>query len=557
MKYGRTGPYFAENLIIFFYKFNRICSTLWRDVKNFDFYKFEDFGVNTGNNIVTTNGRFQLVANMFNGINIQWIPQAALKLIPSSEGGLQEYLDHDYVDVVVLFGDLLDGKYHAVNRHFKKFLALSPRTGASMIVFDDSDTSSAAEAVVDAAWGYQGMLPWTIDTVLIQENVFAMFTDKLKEKLASVRVGYGDDKLADISYPNCQALSVRQARTVRRAKDQGIEVYSPDLPTDVFAPTLLIGAKAYSNYVIVGGERDGCVTLLPFRSIDEAVNLTNNTRHGFGASVWTENVGLANEVAAKVTVGNVWLNGHGLIAPDVTFVSLKDSGAGYFGGAQGFREFTEEPKSLDASGKEGGAVIDLRVGTAINVAVGAGARWSKRAFLDRVNALREVADGLGGCFAGKFADELRRCVIDKAEWGTSSRPGYVVTPWTNARGVVAIDLESDQDSNASLLARALARGNAVIALNRYPRNPIYAEISKGLPSGLLSVFPHTVEMELVCANHKALNLFLSPLPRAAVAGQSVADSKNLTIKLTGDINWRLVFPKNVWYSVGRSLTCDL
>lgn len=125
-------------------------------------------------------------------------------------------------------------------------------------------------------------------------------------QIKETKVGAGNNKMVDISYVGETCLS-KLNKLIDLAKLQGIEVFQAAEDTNSFTPTLLIGGKVNTNRVL-GADEDqdvNVVTVISFRSIDEAVNLANNSRQGLAASVWTENIGTINEVARKLRVRNV------------------------------------------------------------------------------------------------------------------------------------------------------------------------------------------------------------------------------------------------------------
>lgn len=131
-----------------------------------------------------------------------------------------------------------------------------------------------------------------------------MFLSKLKTKLGTTKVGLGNNKMVDISSTSETSFN-KLKKLIKSAKDQGIEVFQASENSNTFTPTLFVGGKVSTNKVLSAEEDQDAnvVTVIAFRSIDEAVNLANNTRQGLAVSVWTENVGTVNEVAKKLKVG--------------------------------------------------------------------------------------------------------------------------------------------------------------------------------------------------------------------------------------------------------------
>lgn len=170
---------------------------------------------------------------------------------------------------------------------------------------------------------------------MVQEDVYAEVIKKLKGKIEKLRIGNGTDALADISYPMKNDI-VKLERKIKDARNQGIDVYVPNTQTEKFQPTLFIGMTVYNNNVIEEN-KNVCpaATILSFRTPKESVALANNSKQGLGASVWSENISLVNEVVRQLNVGNVWVNSHGIIKPNVPFTTYKSDGIGYVGGSNG------------------------------------------------------------------------------------------------------------------------------------------------------------------------------------------------------------------------------
>lgn len=118
-----------------------------------------------------------------------------------------------------------------------------------------------------------------------------------------MKVGLPHDKTTDIVYRSIDNFTKLQ-KVVASAKAQGIEVFQANGDKKQWCPTLLIGGKVQTNNVLKtrGELKTSALTVLAFRSVDEAVNLANNTRQGIGATIWSENIGNINEVTKKLNV---------------------------------------------------------------------------------------------------------------------------------------------------------------------------------------------------------------------------------------------------------------
>lgn len=143
-------------------------------------------------------------------------------------------------------------------------------------------------------------LPWSVKNIFIQENVFGNFTRKLKHEISQLKVGSSDKKNTDITYPNTETLEKLNEIT-GKARSEGVEVFQTS-GVNNFVPTVFIGPNVFPNNVIKEDLNVPLVTLNSFRTISEAVTLSNNTRQGLGISIWTESTSLVHEIVDKLKV---------------------------------------------------------------------------------------------------------------------------------------------------------------------------------------------------------------------------------------------------------------
>lgn len=138
-------------------------------------------------------------------------------------------------------------------------------------------------------------LPYSVRNVFVQEDILSIFLRILKEHLNKLKLSVSYEKIADITYPSGRnVLLLKQA--IQRAKQDGIEIYQPENSSGDYVPTVFIDCAPDT-------ETDAPFAVISsFRTINEAVSLANNSKQGFGAIIWTENVSLANEVAGKLKV---------------------------------------------------------------------------------------------------------------------------------------------------------------------------------------------------------------------------------------------------------------
>ena len=243
-----------------------------------------------------------------------------------------------------------------------KKLTLELGGKSPFIVFDDADIDSAIEGIVDAIWFNQGQVCCAGSRLLIQESVEKRFIEKLKRRMSKLRVGDPLDKAIDIG----AIVDKKQLDTIEgfisTGEAEGGDCWQPDisLPKEGFfcKPTLFTNVQPASTIVIE--EIFGPVlAALSFRTPSEAVSIANNTRYGLAASVWTENINLALDIAPKLKAGSVWINCTNMFDAASGFGGYRESGFGREGGIEGLwdfvkpvweREFSAKPFPVTAAG---------------------------------------------------------------------------------------------------------------------------------------------------------------------------------------------------------------
>ncbi len=208
------------------------------------------------------------------------------------------------------------------------------------IIFDDADIDSAIEGLVDAIWFNQGQVCCAGSRLLVQEGIAEDVYARIKARMAKLRIGDPLDKSIDIG-----ALidPVQQARiTAMLAANAEGETHHAPIPLPeqgcFFPPTLITGLSPASP--LMQDEIFGPVLVATsFRTPSEAVELANNTRYGLAASVWSENLNLALDIAPKLAAGVVWVNATNLFDASAPFGGLRESGFGREGGWEGLTAY--------------------------------------------------------------------------------------------------------------------------------------------------------------------------------------------------------------------------
>ena len=223
-----------------------------------------------------------------------------------------------------------------------KRLTLELGGKAANIVFEDAALDQAIEGVVNGIFFNQGHVCCAGSRLLVQEPVFDVLMDKLKERLQTLRVGDPLDKNTDVGAINSRAQLRRIEELVASGVQEGAEMYQPDcaLPERGFwfRPTLFTGVS--QSHRIAREEIFGPVlSILTFRTPEEAVEKANNSPYGLSAGVWTEKGSRILWMAERLRAGVVWANTFNRFDPASPFGGYKESGFGREGGLQGLEPY--------------------------------------------------------------------------------------------------------------------------------------------------------------------------------------------------------------------------
>ncbi len=229
-----------------------------------------------------------------------------------------------------------------------KALTLELGGKSPYIVFDDADIDSAIEGLVDAIWFNQGQVCCAGSRLLVQEGVADRFHQKLKQRMDGLRMGDPLDKCIDVGaiIDPVQLAAIKEL--VAGCTDGQVYHAACAVPQGCYyPPTLITGLSAASR--LMQEEIFGPVLVsMTFRTPDEAVELANNTRYGLAATVWSENVNLALDIAPKLKAGIVWVNATNLFDAAAGFGGLRESGFGREGGWEGLLAYLKPSQAAKA-----------------------------------------------------------------------------------------------------------------------------------------------------------------------------------------------------------------
>jgi aldehyde dehydrogenase (NAD+) len=249
------------------------------------------------------------------------------------------------VDKIAFTGSTEVGK--AIRRSIAgsgKRLTLELGGKAANIVFEDAPLDQAVEGVVNGIFFNQGHVCCAGSRLLVQEPVFDALIDKLKARLETLRVGDPLDKNTDVGAIDSRAQLTKIEELVASGVEEGAEIYQPDcvLPERGFwfRPTLFTGVS--QSHRIAREEIFGPVlSILTFRTPQEAVEKANNTPFGLSAGVWTEKGSRILWMAEHLRAGVVWANTFNRFDPSSPFGGYKESGFGREGGLHGLEPYLE------------------------------------------------------------------------------------------------------------------------------------------------------------------------------------------------------------------------
>jgi len=215
---------------------------------------------------------------------------------------------------------------------------------AANIVFEDSPIDQAVEGVVNGIFFNQGHVCCAGSRLLVQESIAGAFVHKLQQRMETLRVGDPLDKNTDIGAINSREQLNRICALVESGVAEGAKLYQPScaLPSRGFfyRPTLF--TEVTQSHRIAREEIFGPVlSILTFRTMDEAIEKANNTMYGLSAGVWTDKGSRILRMAAELKAGVVWANTFNKFDPASPFGGYKESGFGREGGRQGLLDYVE------------------------------------------------------------------------------------------------------------------------------------------------------------------------------------------------------------------------
>ncbi|MEO8452566.1 MAG: aldehyde dehydrogenase family protein [Gemmatimonadota bacterium] len=273
------------------------------------------------------------------------LPPGVVNIVTGDGRTGEALVTHEGVDKIAFTGSTEVGRaIRAATAGSGKKLSLELGGKSPFIVFEDADLDSVVEGVVDAIWFNQGQVCCAGSRILVQEGIADHLTAKLRARMETLRMGDPLDKSIDIGAIIAPVQLEKITALVARGVAEGATLWQPSWSCPMeglfYPPTLFTNVSPASTIAQV--EIFGPVVVsMTFRTPVEAVELANNTRYGLAASVWTENVSTALDIAPQLKAGTVWINCTNMFDAAAGFGGYRESGFGREGGREGLWEYVK------------------------------------------------------------------------------------------------------------------------------------------------------------------------------------------------------------------------
>ena len=273
------------------------------------------------------------------------LPEGVVNILTGAGATGAALVGHDGVDKVAFTGSTEVGK--AIQRTLAGSgtrLTLELGGKAANIVFEDAPLDQAVEGIVNGIYFNQGHVCCAGSRLLVQESIAEPLVDKLKRRMATLRVGDPLDKNTDLGAINSRAQLDKIQELVAVGEAEGAEAWQApcELPSRGFWFRPTVFTHVAQSHRIAQEEIFGPVlSVLTFRTPDEAVEKANNTPYGLSAGVWTDKGSRILELATRVRAGVVWANTFNRFDPTSPFGGYKESGFGREGGRHGLAAYLD------------------------------------------------------------------------------------------------------------------------------------------------------------------------------------------------------------------------
>ncbi len=479
------------------------------------------------------------------------LPPGVVNIVTGGDEAGAALVAHSDLDKVAFTGSTAVGRViRRVTAGTGVKLTLELGGKSPFLVFDDADLDGAVEGLVDAIFFNQGEVCCAGSRLLVQENIADRFIAKLKRRMSRLRLGDALDKGIDLGAIVDPAQRDNIGGWVKRGIEDGAELYQPEIESPdqgcFYPPTLLTNVEAAS--AVAQQEIFGPVLVaMSFRRPGEAVELANNSRYGLAASIWSENISLALDVARKIKAGSIWINSTNLFDAASGFGGYRESGFGREGGKEGLfaylrpRWMERSRPQMDDAPDDWGAHVPPAP-PALGKAAEGGSPIDRTAKL-YIGGAQKRPDGNytrsviapSGAAVGQAGDGNRKDIRDAVEAAHKARNWAYYAPHARAQILyyIAENLSARRDEFARRIRMmtecepALAEREVDAAIDRFFHWAAFADKSGGSVQettlrGLVAAIHEPIGViGIACPDARPLLAFTSLLAPAISRGNTV------------------------------------
>jgi aldehyde dehydrogenase (NAD+) len=267
------------------------------------------------------------------------LPDGVVNIVTGAGDTGKALVDHPNIDKIAFTGSTEVGKRILKSAAgTKKKLTLELGGKAANIIFEDAAIDQAVEGIISGIYFNQGHVCCAGSRLFVQEGIFAPVIRKLRDRIATLRVGNPLDKNTDIGAINSRMQLDKICELVDSGLQQGAELVQPNIRLPAkgywYPPSFFTGVTAAHR--IAQEEIFGPVlSVMTFRTPEEAIERANNTPYGLSAGVWTDKGSKIFKIVNKLRAGVVWANTYNKFDPTSPFGGYKESGFGREGGLHG------------------------------------------------------------------------------------------------------------------------------------------------------------------------------------------------------------------------------
>jgi aldehyde dehydrogenase (NAD+) len=271
------------------------------------------------------------------------LPDGVVNIVTGAGETGRALVEHRDVDKIAFTGSTEVGKrILRSTAGTNKKLTLELGGKAANIIFEDAPIDQAIEGIISGIYFNQGHVCCAGSRLLVQEGIFPSVIRKLRDRISTLRVGNPLDKNTDIGAINSRMQLDKICELVDSGLKQGAELVQPRLRLPAkgywYPPSFFTGVTA--SHRIAQEEIFGPVlSVMTFRTPEEAVERANNTPYGLSAGVWTDKGSKIFKIVSKLRAGVVWANTYNKFDPTSPFGGYKESGFGREGGLHGLLDY--------------------------------------------------------------------------------------------------------------------------------------------------------------------------------------------------------------------------